>query len=117
MGLNNLEQVNLNAKRLSDNMTDIEWQEYLSLMKKSIMPVKDKYMKGVSSVKLSAGEQYCGDTSAMRYKLFINDILKTIRSGQTDYAYYIYQIADLLKYEHNLKAKYLPQYRCFKITL
>lgn len=62
-----------------------------------------------SSVQLpkGIGGEYKGETQYTRYKKFINDILKVIRKGEVDYAYYIYQIEDLLRYEPNLKTKYV----------
>ena len=52
-------------------------------------------------------ESYSGETQYFRYRNYINDILCTIRSRHhaVDYCYYIYQIADLLKYEPELKTR------------
>lgn len=52
---------------------------------------------------ISTGEQ----SQYQMYSKFINDILKFIRKGDKDFAYYIYQIEDLLRFEPELKTKYI----------
>lgn len=111
------QEVNINATTLPKNTTDSEWQKYFAGLKMIVQPVREQRMGGVRSIKLQDGEQYKGDTNAIRYKNFINDILSNIRHGGTDFCYYIYQIADLLKYEHSLRAKYRPEYECFEVSL
>lgn len=115
--LNDLKEINLNAKKPPENMTNAEWQDYFARMKMMIPTAKTRNMKGVSPIHPKAGGEYYGETTAMRYQQFINGILKTIRSEEPDYAFYIYQISDLLKYEPNLKAKWLPESECFKLSL
>lgn len=115
--LNDLKEINLNATILSESMTDAEWQDYFARMKIIVVPAKTKNMQGSYSARLKEGEAYQGDTQAYRYKQFINSILKTIRSGEADYAFYIFQISDLLRYEPNLKAQWLPNSECFKVSL
>ncbi len=115
--LQDLQEINLNATTLSEGMTDRAWQDYFARMKMIVQPVKAKTMGGVSSLRLSEGEEYQGDTIAMSYKKFINDTLHDIRIGEICYCFYIYQIAELLKYEHSLKATYLPEYECFEVSL
>lgn len=65
-------------------------------------------MKFVNDKSYYCGSEYHGKTQYQSYCDFINDILKNIRSGGLDYCYYIYQIADLLRYEPNLKSKWEP---------
>ena len=61
---------------------------------------------------------YHGKTQYQCYCDFINDVLNSIRRGKPDYCYYIYQIAELLKYEHDrLQAVWLEEERCFKLSL
>lgn len=51
--------------------------------------------------------EYKGEMQYERYKQFINGILFFIRQGEIDYAFYIYQIEDLLRYEPRLKTRYV----------
>lgn len=112
-----LKEINLNAKTLHENMTDAEWQEYFARMKMIIQPSNEKQMKLHPCRSVYEDGVYKGDTQAMRYKQFINGILKTIRSGEVDYAFYIFQISDLLRYEPNLKAQWLSNSECFMVSL
>lgn len=98
-------------------MTDTEWQDYFARMKMIIEPVKVDTMNLTAPLRLRSGETYHGETQARRYQNFINDILATIRLGEPDFCFYIYQIADLLKYEPNLKAQWLSYSKCFMLSL
>ena len=40
------------------------------------------------------------------YVKYINDVLKTIRRGQYDYAFHEYQLKDILSFEPNAKISY-----------
>lgn len=61
---------------------------------------------------------HCSETQWIYYSKFINSVLRTIRQGKYDYCYFIFQIIDLLKYEHdNLKVEWLPDYQCFRVSL
>lgn len=115
--LDDLKEINLNATILSENMTDTEWQDYFARMKMIVGPVNEKQMSLRPSRSIYEDGVYKGDTQAMRYKQFINGILKTIRSGKLDYCYRVYQITDLLKYEPNLKAQWLSNSECFAVSL
>ena len=115
--LNDLKVINLNAKTLSENMTDTEWQNYFTRMKMLVVPAKTKNMTGAYAIKLKEGEIYQGDTQAYRYKQFINSILSNIRRGEIEFCFYIYHIVDLLKYEPALKATWLPNAECFEVSL
>lgn len=115
--LNDLKEINLNAKILSENMTDVEWQDYFVRMKMIVQPTNEKQMSLRPFRSVYEDGVYKGDTQAMRYKQFINGILKTIRSGEVDYAFYIFHISDLLRYEPTLKAQWLPNSECFKVSL
>ena len=101
---------NYNIYRLSDDMTDAEWKKFFTQMKVDIKPTGTDYMpipeKDTQNV-----------TCDFQYEQFINDILDTIRHGETDYCYYIFQIRDLLMYEPRLKAKWLQDDDCFDISL
>lgn len=40
------------------------------------------------------------------YRKFINDVLRNIRNGETDYCYELYQIRELLRFEPEMQIKY-----------
>lgn len=105
-------------------MTNTQWQEYFNIMKLSIRQSPHKRMYTSSSpitINHYASDSqfvYRGETQWYRYKMFINSVLSVIRNGERDYCYYIYQIADLLEYEHDkLQTLWLPEYRCFQVWL
>lgn len=108
---------NTNGRPLS-SLTDEKWQKEFKLRKLFVRPVKKgiKKMGGVGSMDVKtwnkeSGEEYKGMTNWQSYCHYINDVLRTIRSGQTDYVYYIYQIMDLLKFHHNdLRTRYCDGY-------
>lgn len=61
---------------------------------------------------------YHGKTQYQCYCSFINSILSNLRSGGVDYCFYIYQISELLKYEHDrLQADWLQDEKCFELRL
>lgn len=99
------------AGRPAENWTDEKWQEYFELLKLKVKPSKEKKMTDeAASFRIngtSSNDTYSGETQYYRYRNYINDILCTIRSKnhRIDYCYYIYQIADLLKYEPALKTR------------
>ena len=105
-------------------MTDKQWQEYFNVMKLSIQQSKDRRMKAPPSPIIvnhyisDSQSPYCGETQYTKYRNYINSVLSAIRKGECDYCYFTYQIADLLKYEHdNLKTLWLPEYGCFRVWL
>lgn len=51
------------------------------------------------------------------YANYINDILDNVRAGQSDYCFYVYQVADLLRYEHNLCVDWSEREECFKVRI
>ncbi len=51
------------------------------------------------------------------YESFLESVLYTIRHGEVDICYYIYQIIDLLKYEKNLQTRYVPSEEYFRVWL
>ena len=106
-----------NARRLSDEMTDKEWQEFFSYMKSTIKPIGKKYMDVPKIVPLKEGQEYHGEPEIWRYRQFINDILHNIRQENIDYCFFVFQIKDLLKHEPRLKAKWLPLSDCFCVEI
>ncbi len=119
-GLNNISS--LKKKILAKN-ADEEWQAYFYKLRNKIKPSSERQMKTTYSVWINGYKDlsyfvYCGDTEWRYYCKFINSILSSIRKGESDYCFHIYQIADLLKFEHDrLEAIWLPEYQCFKVWL
>ena len=123
MKLEELQTISLTAKKPDKDMTDKEWQEYFGIMKTLTHQVKEKRMSCITSpilINSYSDNQftYQGDTQWTKYKEFINSILFAIRHGECDYCFYIYHIAELLRYEHdNLRTKWLPDDNCFQVWL
>lgn len=103
------------------NLTDESWQAMFRDLKNQIHSSKYTKLYGGSAHfringQLSLPET--GDTQFQHYKLYINDVLRQIRKGNIEYCYYIYQICDLLKFEHDaLKTRYDPAGRYFEVWL
>lgn len=127
MKLKDLHEVSLAAGKPKESMTDDEWQQYFYIMKLLTTQSEQKHMRSTFPEMFINGQSeqstYYGDTNYMHYCKFINSVLATIRGNsseppQRDYCYFIYQIADLLKYEHErLKSRYRPEYKCFEVWL
>lgn len=129
MKLSELKFCSLSAGRPNPNMTDAQWQQYFSVMKLLIKPSKTRKMKCtaanmvINGCNMDGKIEYKGDTSYMNYCKYINSVLSTIRGEHSDvprhdYCYFIYQIADLLKYEHDrLRTKYMSENECFEVWL
>lgn len=123
MKIEELQSISLTAKKPDKDMTDKEWQEYFGIMKTLTHQVKEKRMSCSTSPILINGYSdnqftYQGDTQWTKYKEFINSILFAIRHGECDYCFYIYHIAELLRYEHDkLRTKWLPDDNCFQVWL
>lgn len=105
------------------SITDNQWQEMFEEMRSSI---EDCGMHKMKVVYTSCGrddfygirQDYHGETSWETYCKFINDILRNIRSGNNDYCFFKYQIADLLRFEHDrLCSQWIPGDKCFKVWL
>lgn len=119
--------VDLSAKLPNPDMSDEEWQEYFSQMKQQIVPSKRKQLSSkqtpvyIYSYDNKSDERvYIGETAYSRYSSFINGVLRTIRSPKDneDYCFYIYQIAELLRFEPDrLRTEYIPECRCFRLWL
>ena len=104
------ETQNYNIYRLSDDVTDAEWQKFFTQMKADIKPT------GMEHMPIPETEEQ-DVTCDFQYGQFINDILDAIRQGETDYCYYIFQIRDLLVYEPRLKAEWLQEEECFEVSI
>lgn len=118
-----LDNVSSLKKRTPVKMTDEEWQEYFNELRGRIKPCSERRMKTSYSIWVNGYKgityfAYCGDTEWQYYCKFINSVLSAIRKGEFDYCYHIYQISDLLRFEHDrLKAIWLPEYQCFEVSL
>ena len=113
----------LQKKRAQLNMTDEEWQDVFKYLKCRVQPSKYKRMKTdhpifVNGYRDNTYFEYCGETQWQHYCQFINDVLRTIRKGEIDFCYHIYQIEDLLRFEHDrLIATWNQECQCFFVYL
>ena len=96
--------------------TNQQWQSDFEILKQFVTPAQENEMRIIRDTSLYGS--YHGKTQYQNYCSFINNILKNIRSGEVDYCFYIYQIADLLKYEQErLEVQWLQSERCFRVSL
>lgn len=101
------ERVTVN-KRRPDFKDDAQWQEYFTQLKGMVKPSRSRRMRAPNPDLNMVNGTYAGDTQYKRYVSFINDVLHEIRHKHCDYCYFIYQIADLLRFEHErLRTKYI----------
>lgn len=122
--LEDLNTVDLGADCPPPEMTDEQWQDYFGRMKLLVYPTKERSMSyrsnsvTVNGQRLEGQSLYNGETQWYRYCQFINSILSAIRHKEHDYCYNIYQITDLLKFEHDrLRTRWLPEDRCIEVWL
>lgn len=107
----------------SINMTDAQWQEKFSLMKQMVRPSADHQITNSHSQEPfywneDLQDSYDGITNWQSYSLFINDSLRQLRRGEICYAWFTYQIRDLLRFEHDrLRTRYTPQDRMWVLWL
>lgn len=96
-------------------MTEQKWNTIFEEIRSQIKPSKDKKMKSRSSYEQT---NYDGETQWYRYCQFINETLSAIRNGESEYCFYPYQVAELLRFEPDrLIAKWLPNDKCFLVYL
>lgn len=99
-------------------LTNEKWQKEFNVRKIFIKPLSNdiKKMGGKFSNESGMWNEetqgtYHGVTNWQQYCSYINDVLKNIQSGQTDYCYFIYQVMDLAKFHYNtLKTRYCDGY-------
>lgn len=106
--------------RPTSSMTDEKWQKEFNLRKMFIAPYSKEVTKLGGKYSRESGMwneetqgTYHGQTNWQEYCHYINDVLTTIRSGCTDYCYFIYQIMDLAKFNfgnRKLKTRYCDGY-------
>jgi len=98
-------------QRVFDTLSDSEWQVYFQILKRLVQ----------SSTNTYCGSHYnhkSGDIYQQDYCTFIDSVLRSLRSGNVDYCFHIYQIVDLLNYEKDrLQTQWLPKHKCFKVYL
>ena len=112
-----LETINERTGKPPKNYSDLQWQQDFSRIREMVQPSSLKKMNVIQEPHNFVGT-YHGNTQYQYYCDFINDILSNIRRGEVDYCFYIYQISELLKYEHDrLQAELLPNDGCFKLSL
>lgn len=123
MNLEDLKQLG-RKERPPKDMTEFQWNQYFDILKMTTEQSNEKKMRRSYSPILVNGYRddsqfaYCGETQWSRYCQFINSVLNTIRHNEFDYCFCIYQIVDLLKFEHDrLEVKWLNQYECFQVSL
>lgn len=100
------------------NLTDEKWQKEFELRKIFVDPFLPNVKKMPGKYSTESGfwneemfGSYLGITNWQQYCVYINDVLKNIRSGQVDYCYYIYQIETLLKFHRDdLRTRYRDGY-------
>lgn len=108
---------NTNGRPTSD-LTNDKWQKEFILRKMFIKPYPDTVKKFGGKYSRESGiwneetqGTYYGSTNYQEYCSFINDVLHNIRSGMTDYCYFIYQIMDLARFHYDtLKTRYCDGY-------
>lgn len=110
-------KINWKTSRPDPAMTDMEWQEYLNKISECVSPADEDKLTFNYTGRIF-GSEYCGDSQYMYYKRFINSVLASIRKGEEDYCFYIYQIIELLRFEHDrLQCEWLPEDGVFKCSL
>lgn len=123
MRISNLRYINPEEGIPPLDMTNKIWQEYYKFLRQIIHPSVFRNMRGGASSFTINGtkvydDAYYGETLFATRRNFINDVLKQIRSGHTDYVYHIYNISELLKYEHEkLQTFYDQKEQCFIVWL
>lgn len=104
--------------RPSSTLTDEKWQKEFQIQKQFITPYEKKvrFLRGHYSAATGTWNEetqgtYHGQTNWQEYCSYINDILRNIRNGETDYCYYPFQILDLLRFHYDeLRTRYCDGY-------
>lgn len=102
--------------RPAANLTDKKWQDEFKVMKLYVTPYKNPPGRfggrnSKESGRTYENTTYHGATSYQNYCSFMNDVLRNIKSGDTDFVFYGYQIADLLRFYYNtLRTRYCDGY-------
>ena len=96
----------------SDKLTETDWNTMFNIIKLETHKAPEHRYSARTSVPRNSGDyddnvRDMSETQWFRYRQYINSVLSSIRSGDSDFCYYIYQIKDLLRFEPNLKSRYL----------
>lgn len=108
----NIKSIITRGSRPSPDLTDKKWQEEFNAIRFFVAPypstVKKLGGKGSKEYgKFNPKVRYDGQTNWQQYCVYINDVLSSIRQGNIDYCYFLYQVIDLLKFHHSdLETKY-----------
>ena len=103
--------------------TNEDWQAYFKSLASIVEPkshkrITHKDIQNHNSVFYSNPKTNDGEMLWQCYCSFINDTLSLIRRGECCYCFYIYQIAELLQFEHDrLNTEWMPEQKCFKVWL
>ncbi|MFR2774852.1 MAG: hypothetical protein ACLTBR_03365 [Anaerostipes sp.] len=88
-----------NIKSLNDsdfgNMTQKQFQTKLELLRLYTTQTPAKKLTPHNGINQNGKYQ---STSDQYYRIFINDILRNIRSGEIDYCFHWYQICELIRF-------------------
>lgn len=103
--------------RLKDDTKELrkmgndEWQEIAEYIRNTTLPSSDEKLKRCTVERTVMGMRWkltdneAADTLDASYVKYINDVLKQIRKGKMDYAFHVYHIAELMRFEPGLKAE------------
>lgn len=113
--------INLTSGQPRSGMNNRQWQQQFEQMRLLISPSPGRKLTAWTPPPGGPAlfpAEYQGETQWHYYKMFINDILSHIRRGGRDSCFYIYQIADLLRYEHDaLRSCWHPEETYFEVWL
>lgn len=110
-------RVSLTTKTPPSDYTDAQWQlDYYEI--KSILreqKLKSEKVKTTQGFPIDVPQN--GKTNQQYYYSFLIDTLSELRSGHKAYCYFVYQIVDLLRLDHNVHAKFFPDDGYFSLSL
>jgi hypothetical protein len=90
------------------NLTDKEWQNIFHVMQLKVPTSNEKKLKRNVRNNIIGRKWSLNTTITSQdgyYCNYINDVLRNIRTSNTDYCYYIYQIIELIRFEPKLHTK------------
>lgn len=103
-----LKQLNVNDE---SDLTPSKWNKFFIQLKNLIGSSQSKVMEHQTTI-------YGGDYDPESYSHYINRILFAIRRGVVDYCFRIYQVIDLMRYEHDrLQVQWNMSAQCFEVWL
>ncbi len=106
-----------------DSLTNEQWQQEFRIRKSFIQTTSQKKLncrqfREPDLWNPESNSSYHGATQWQNYCWYMNDVLRVIRKGDKDYCYFIYQVMELARFHfHELKTKYIPQYKCWEVWL